>query len=127
MFNGIRRGAARGRIRERGIPAASWAAWLRRAALFAAALLLAQARLNGLSPFAAALLSAGLCAGESAVALLLGCLAGAALGGGALPDLLALPVGCAVILGGWLLAERLSKARRQKDGLGALQIGRAHV
>ena len=123
MFNGIRRGAARGRIRERGIPAASWTAWLRRAALFAAALLLAQARLNGLSPFAAALLSAGLCAGESAVALLLGCLAGAALGGGALPDLLALPVGCAVILGGWLLAERLSKARRQKDGLGALLAG----
>ena len=107
MFQSIRselfRGAA-GRRRAldlRSVPRAL----VRPLSVSAAALLLARAEfLVGLSPFGAAFFAAGLFAGENAPALLLGTLAGAALGGLEWTSLL-LPAGCALILGGFLLLD----------------------
>ena len=107
MFQSIRselfRGAA-GRRRAldlRSVPRAL----VRPLSVSAAALLLARAEfLLGLSPFGAAFFAAGLFAGENAPALLLGTLAGAALGGLEWTSLL-LPAGCALILGGFLLLD----------------------
>jgi len=93
--SGIFRGAA-GRRRR-----AAWAAVPEKAirpALMGTGMFL----MAGAGPLGAAFFAAGLFAGENPIALLAGCGLGAIAGGN-----LALPLGCALILGGFLLADAL--------------------
>ena len=115
----------RGNIRAGARRAQRWPGLLRGAGLAAAALLLARARLMlSLSPFAAALLAAGLFGGESAPVLLGGCALGALLGGVAdLRALLLLPAGCAVIWGGYLLVGDWLQKRVSRDAAAGLLAG----
>ncbi|NLF28800.1 MAG: SpoIIE family protein phosphatase [Clostridiales bacterium] len=85
---------------------------LRAAGVFAAAALLSRARMAlGLSPFGLGLFAAGLTTGESAVALLLGCILGALRIPLTQIDIL-LPAGCALSMLGALMMDRLPAARK---------------
>lgn len=116
MLNTIKSGFLRGAAaRRRALSLQAVPASLARPLIVGLAALLltrAQAMLS-LSPFAAAFFCAGLFAGENPLALLLGCLAGSALNGIAWTSLL-LPIGCALILGGFLLLDAPVRARRLK-------------
>ena len=78
--------------------------------MLSAVLARAHLMLN-LSPLGAALFAAGLFAGENPLALLLGCGLGAVTGGFSTQSL-SLPVGCALILGGFLVLDRFPAGRR---------------